>query len=195
MSGTPTYRAWTDMIRRCEKENQSNYRLYGGRGIRVCKRWKKFENFLADMGEKPVCARRAISLERINNNGNYGPRNCKWATHVEQCGNTRRVKYLTYRGKCRSIAEWAEKVSLSYTTLQNRIRRGWPVNVALRSKIREHPGNAARRFIWFRGQRRCIAEWARRVGLNKNLLKDRLNRGWSAKRAITTPPRSSNKKV
>jgi len=89
MAHTRTWGAWKDMKARCSNPNLRNYPDYGGRGIRVCQRWiDSFENFLADMGQRPD----GLSLERINNEGNYEPGNCKWATAKEQANNTRRNK-------------------------------------------------------------------------------------------------------
>jgi len=78
-----TYNSWEAMKKRCNNPNTSNYHRYGGRGITVCKRWNKFENFLKDMGKRPT----EKTLDRINNDGNYEPSNCKWSTISEQSSN------------------------------------------------------------------------------------------------------------
>lgn len=82
---SPTYISWQHMKTRCNKTNHVNYQHYGGRGIKVCKRWNKFENFLKDMGKRP----KHRTLDRINNDGNYEPGNCRWATSSQQASNCR----------------------------------------------------------------------------------------------------------
>lgn len=83
---TPTNRSWNGAKNRCNNKNNKDYMSYGGRGIKFCERWNKFEAFLSDMGEKPV----GLSLDRINNDGNYEPDNCRWATKSEQNSNQRK---------------------------------------------------------------------------------------------------------
>ena len=85
---TPTYQTWSHMKSRCTDRNYDRYPFYGGRGIQVCERWNSFENFLADVGERPA----GKSLDRIDVNGNYEPGNVRWATQTEQCRNRRSSK-------------------------------------------------------------------------------------------------------
>lgn len=88
LSKSPTYKSWASMWVRCTNPRNKDWHNYGGRGITVCKRWRKFENFLADQGLKPE----GLTLERVNNEKGYTPKNCKWATRAEQARNQRRWK-------------------------------------------------------------------------------------------------------
>ena len=91
MSGTPTYRAWADMKTRATNPNRTQAKDYCRRNIGVCGRWEKFENFLADMGERPE----GLTLDRVNNDLGYFPENCRWATYTQQVHNRRRRKNAT----------------------------------------------------------------------------------------------------
>lgn len=90
MSDTLIYLSWKNMMHRCYDSNMNSYHNYGGRGIKVCERWHKFENFYLDMGDRPINK----SLDRINNDGNYSPENCRWATSVQQAYNRRTNKLV-----------------------------------------------------------------------------------------------------
>ena len=109
------------MIRRCNEEQHYNYKNYGGRGIKVCERWMSdFWNFVEDMGEKPS---QAYSLDRIDNDGNYSPDNCKWSTSKEQNNNRRGRVNITYNGKTQSLSEWSRETGIKRVTLQKRLER------------------------------------------------------------------------
>lgn len=114
-----TYQCWCDMHDRCNNPNHPRYARYGGRGIKVCARWRSFENFLADMGLKP----NGMTIERIDNDKGYSPKNCKWATYREQNKNKVTTTTYTYKGKTKTIEEWAEAYGMGRTTLSNRIHR------------------------------------------------------------------------
>ena len=110
MIGTPIYYTWQGMIARCTNEDAPNYHNYGGIGITVCDKWRKFENFYADMGERPE----GLTLDRKDNNGDYCKDNCKWSTDIEQHNNTRKTLYLTMDGETMSVANWARKLNIEY---------------------------------------------------------------------------------
>lgn len=120
MHATPTWQAWKDMKARCSNPNLKNYARYGGRGIRVCERWLKFENFLADMGIRPD----GMTLERKENDGDYEPGNCRWATRLEQARNTRRNRYIEIDGKRLTLSEWARDRGVSRFLIRDRIDAG-----------------------------------------------------------------------
>lgn len=117
-----TYNIWRGMKRRCDNKAVRSYARYGGRGIRVCERWLDYQNFLADMGEVPS---QTHSIERNNNDGNYEPGNCRWATPAEQNRNTRQNINITIDGKTMCAADWAIQFGLSAKTIRARIARGW----------------------------------------------------------------------
>lgn len=109
------------MRRRCGNANDDNYRNYGGRGIGVCERWSAFENFLADMGERPE----GTSLDRIDNDGHYSPENCRWASRGQQARNRRSNHLLEYDGRTWCMTDLAAHLNIPRHALDNRIRRGW----------------------------------------------------------------------
>lgn len=134
VGGKPAeYIAWKCMTQRCRDINNKSYHRYGGRGITVCDRWlNSFENFYADMGGRPTDKH---SIERIDNEKNYTPDNCKWATKKEQNRNTATNRRLTYRGEMLTVSEWTEKLGLGRGTICARIDRyGWPIEKALTPK-------------------------------------------------------------
>lgn len=108
------------MLQRCRDLEDERY---GGRGIRVCERWQSFENFLADMGERPP----GMQIERKDNSGHYEPGNCLWATHKTQARNRRTSRHIEINGVVKTVAEWAELKGVPYNRLSERLERGWPI--------------------------------------------------------------------
>lgn len=125
MTNTPVHEVWQHMISRCEKTYDTSYPYYGGRGIKVCDRWKSFVNFWEDMGET---YRAGLQLERIDNDGNYEPGNCRWATRKEQARNRSNTVWVDVFpfGTIR-LVELAERTGLSYQLLHGRLRHGRPL--------------------------------------------------------------------
>lgn len=125
---TPLYRIWGAMRSRCMCPTDPVFKYYGGRGIQVCKRWDSFEKFLSDMGPRPSAD---YELDRRNNDGDYEPRNCRWATHAEQMRNRRTNRRLTFDGRTLPIIEWAERLGLKPVTISSRLSRGKTIEQAL----------------------------------------------------------------
>jgi hypothetical protein len=129
-----TYTSWQSMLSRCiYRKHSPVWRHYGGRGIKVCDRWMQFANFLADMGERP----NGKTLDRFpNQNGNYEPGNCRWATRKEQADNSATPKILVYAGLSLSIADWSRRLGATNLSLVGkRLRRGWTLERAVTEPV------------------------------------------------------------
>lgn len=122
------YRSWSNMIQRCTNKNNNNYKDYGKRGIKVCKKWLIFENFFADMGKKP----KGYTIERIDNNGNYNKENCEWIPRSEQPKNTRKCIPVTVNGiDFPTISMAACHFNIPYSRVRDRLKRGLNIKQAL----------------------------------------------------------------
>ena len=117
---TPTYVSWQAMKTRCTNPRYKHYYNYGGRGITFPESWNKFENFLADMGERPA----EYTLERIDNDKGYSKENCKWASRKEQAANTRTAKRLTYNNKTMCMLDWSRELKIPYDHIKNGYHKG-----------------------------------------------------------------------
>jgi len=127
------YNTWQNMKKRCFRKSNAQFKDYGGRGISVCDRWlNSFENFFSDMGLKPTPTH---SIERIDNNGNYEPSNCRWATKQDQSRNTRRNVIIEYNGIKMTRTDWAKKFGLNTHILRKRIECGWSIEDALTKPV------------------------------------------------------------
>lgn len=129
-SGTRLFWIWQAMKKRCFSPTQKDFKNYGARGITVCARWMTFENFVHDMGPRP----RGMLLDRIEVNGHYTPGNCRWATPRQSGGNTRKNRYLTFRGETLHASEWARRTGLKPGCITYRLNHGWPVDLILTTR-------------------------------------------------------------
>lgn len=129
MTKTRTYRIWNHAKRRCLSPNNIDYADYGGRGIDIDPEWaESFEAFYRDMGEAPI----GMSIDRINNSLGYCKNNCRWASQKEQARNTRRNRYIEFRGETRMLCEWADILGIKESFIRDRIDKlGWSVEDAL----------------------------------------------------------------
>jgi hypothetical protein len=122
------------MKSRCLNPSDKSYNDYGGRGIKICDKWlESFESFYKDIGPRPSSK---YSINRIDNNGNYDPKNCNWALRKEQNRNKRSNINLTYNGKTQCIVDWSRELGIKRTTLSRRIERGWSVERALTELVK-----------------------------------------------------------
>lgn len=130
---SPEYASWDGMVQRCTNPKHPKWEYYGGRGITVCERWRTFAHFLQDMGQRPIGA----TLDRFpNNNGNYEPGNCRWASYIEQHNNTRRQRFVEFQGETITVAELARRVGLYQELIGVRLRRGWSLEQAIEVDVR-----------------------------------------------------------
>jgi len=126
--GTRVYIIWACMKQRCTNKKNPSYSYYGGRGINFCEKWKTFVGFWEDMEYEYFDD---LTLERIDNNGNYCKENCKWASRKEQARNTRQNRIIEFRGEKRCLSDWANKIGIAIETLRDRLSTGWSLERAL----------------------------------------------------------------
>lgn len=177
MSNTPTYRSWMHMIERCYNKKAKRYERYGGRGIAVCAHWQEsFENFLADMGERPE----GTTIDRHpNQDGNYEPGNCRWATAKEQANNRSSNIILSVDGMPSRISGVSDKLGLSYETMRRRVQY---------SKMTDDKKYSSEKIervtLSHDGLSMPIKEWSLRTGLAAHTISTRLRRGKTVAEAL-----------
>lgn len=124
---TRLYRIWQRMKYRCENEQSSDYKYYGGKGVSVCENWKNdfqsFKKWALINGYNDD-----LTIDRINVNGNYEPSNCKWATMAQQCINTTKNHFITYKGETHTLSEWSKKFKMDGSKIRYRLNHNWPLD-------------------------------------------------------------------
>lgn len=130
------YGIWRDMKGRCQNPHRPKYSIYGARGISVCDEWQSFKGFYEWAMANGY--RDDLSIDRINNDGNYCPDNCRWATALEQNHNRSNTLKISYAGENRTVAEWAQITGIDYYTLRLRLKAGWSAEKALTVPLRQH---------------------------------------------------------
>lgn len=164
-----TYNSWRGMLNRCNNKTAINYKIYGGRGIKVCKEWLAFENFVNDMGLRPG---KKYSIERIDNNKGYSLKNCVWATNKQQSNNRMSNRKIEFNGMIKTITEWEKYLKFPRTLIFQRLKLGWSVDKSLNTPLRKMS------YIELNGTTKSIAAWAKEMGMCGKTLKKRLNDGY-----------------
>lgn len=134
LRSNPLYNVWKNMKARCLNPKTKFYEYYGGRGITICERWLDITNFVEDM--YPTYEK-GLQLDRINNDGNYEPSNCRWATRTENVNNVRRNIRIEYNGETKTLGQWATHFNILYSTLAYRIKQDWPIEKAFNTTVKE----------------------------------------------------------
>ena len=193
------YRIWCVMRNRCSNPNHSEYHRYGARGISVCQEWESYETFKSwalTNGYDDT-----LTIDRIDTNGNYTPDNCRWATIKEQSNNRRTCHMLTYNGKTQTLMEWAEETGLSRRAITQRLKSGWSPEATLTTPLKtakcQHMFNPGREKVCdgtgkytFNGETHTLAEWSRKLNINKRTLYTRVTDSrFTIEEAFTMPVR------
>lgn len=182
-SGSKEYWVWSGMIQRCTNKNHDAYYRYGGRGITVCERWaSSFENFIKDLGHRPSDNH---TLERIENDKGYMPGNVKWATKLDQGKNKCNNRLITVNGKTQHLNQWARDLGIDRTILKDRVHRKWSDEETILIPVGAR--RKGKRLITANGETKPIGEWAKDLGIKRNILSSRVHYGWSDEEIILIP--------
>lgn len=194
------YDRWKNMIDRCENLDNSSYSRYGGRGIKVCKRWHDLAVFVKDL---PPGYFAGAEIDRKDNDGNYEPSNVRWSTKQENCSNRRGRRDIEFKGEVKSLTEWSSQYNLPVPLIWGRLNAGWTVESAFTTSAIEADARmaTARYARWgdtkqfmLNGDPKTIAELSMLSGLPEKLLRQRLcEKGWSIERAML--PKEEDKTV
>lgn len=171
---SPERSSYNSMINRCCNEKDNYYKNYGGRGIKVCDRWQKsFEDFLSDMGKRPE----GFSLDRIINDGNYEPNNCRWASAIEQANNRKTNRFVNFNGKTQTISQWSRELGISKSVIKDRLNRGLSNEEALTPPSGGNCTESLSKMWEFDGESKTIKQWSEEMQTSTTKLRQRMNLG------------------
>ena len=175
---TRLYTIWYNMRNRCDNTENKEYSNYGGRGIKVCKEWYSFiafRDWAIKNGYKDT-----LTIDRIDNSGDYCPENCRFATLKMQANNRTNNHYITYKGKTQTLKQWAEELNIPYYRLRSRINNyKYDIQKAFSKETYEQKA-----LYSYKGEIKRLCEWCRELGINYQKTKRRLRLGWSVERAF-----------
>ena len=187
-SETKLYKVWSSMKHRCLNPNDQYFFNYGGRGISVCKEWLSFEPFNEwAMGNGYA---KGLTIERIDNDGNYFPENCTWIPKTEQSSNTRKCVMLTYGGKTMNLTRWAKELGVPFPLLQGRKKRGWSDEKTIVTPAVPKCFAHGKK-LTFCGVTKSGSGWARELGISISAIHRRLEKHGSIEEVI----RNSNAEI
>lgn len=181
----PEYHTWKNMRARCNAPCNKTSKRYQKIGIAVCERWNDFVNFYNDMGPKPSDKH---SIDRIENDGDYEPSNCRWADNTVQSNNKSNNRLVNYQGKVFTIPQIAEELNLSVIALRKHISKNRTVDEAI-SRIDDN------NFIEYNGVKKSRQEFCNEYGIKLQNFYSRIARGWSIEKTLTTKERKSPYRV
>ncbi len=178
MYNSRLYKVFSAMHQRCENPNCDHYNRYGGRGIYICKEWSgengffNFREWAMNNGYNPDAPKGECTINRIDNDGPYSPDNCEWVNMKTQINNTSINRYITYNGETHTVSDWANILGIKFSTLENRLCNGWPIEKALSTKAEKNIT-----FINYNGNNYSVAEWCYIFGLAQTTVSSRIERG------------------
>lgn len=175
MTESVEFKTWTGILTRCLNPNSASYNDYGGRGIKVCDRWRSsFKSFLEDVGPRPS---EQHSIDRINNDKGYAPDNCRWATHNEQARNKRNTVLVDVDGEMKPLSQISEELGVSISAMRYRVSKGLKGRGVINSPVAKYTLN---------GITDTTSGWSKRTGIKQSTISMRLSTyGWSVEKALT----------
>lgn len=174
---------WYNMMQRCYNKSNQKYPRYGGRNITVCKEWENFNNFKEWSLSNGYDIQ--LTIDRIDNDGNYCPENCRWVSNKIQANNKSSNIIVAYKGIRGSLKYVCEQFNADYNLVRNRYSKlGWSIEDSI--EIPKTKKTVNKRFITFEGEILRLYEWAKKIGITTHSLTNRLSSGWSIEKALTT---------